>query len=197
MVTPLESSSHPHFKPPSAQGWALGSYDREVAELRKNEAERAQYRRQRNGLDLKRVKEVTASLNVLFDGVMKGSEKLYDGLPALSLDGQALATAITAHLARPAIPSPRTLLRGLCAAVGLCMERATGALRAAIDDLLPRAEAIGAAMERSQSFWRTMLDGLPEGCHAPLLPPASAGGVVVLTVDIEAVGCALMSLPGS
>ena len=57
--------------------------------------------------------EVTASLDVLFDGVMKGSGKLYDGLPALSLDGQALATAITAHLARPAIPPPRVLLRGL------------------------------------------------------------------------------------
>ena len=37
-------------------------------------------------------------LDVLFDSVTKGSEKLYDGLPALSLDGQALATAITAHL---------------------------------------------------------------------------------------------------
>ena len=136
MVTPLESNSHPHFKLPSAQGWALGSYGREVAELRKNEAERAQYRRQRNGLDPKRLKEVTASLKVLFDGVPNRSEKLYDGLPALSLDGQALAAAITAHLARPAIPSPRTLLRGLCAAAGLCMERATDALRATIDGLL-------------------------------------------------------------
>ena len=43
------------------------------------------------------MREVTALLNTLFDGVMNGSEKLYDGLPALSLDGQALAVAITAH----------------------------------------------------------------------------------------------------
>ena len=99
---------------------------------------------------------MTALLNVLFDGVTKESGMLYDGLPALSLDGQALAAVITAHLARPAIPPPRVLLRGLYTAAGLCMERATGALRAAIDGLLPRAEAIGAAMERSQSFRRTM-----------------------------------------
>ena len=68
MVTPLESNSPPHFKLPSAQGYALGTYDREVAALRKNEAERAQDRQQRNGLDPKRVKEVAASLDVLFTG---------------------------------------------------------------------------------------------------------------------------------
>ena len=116
------------------------------------------------------MREVTALLNTLFDGVMNGSEKLYDGLPALSLDGQALAVAITTHLERPAIPSQRALLRGLCAAAGLCMERATGALHAKIEDLWPQAEVIGVAVERSQNFWRAMLDGLPEGCRTPLSP---------------------------
>ena len=48
------------------------------------------------------MKGVAVSLNVLFDGVTKGSKELYNGLPALSLDGQALATAITVHLVRPA-----------------------------------------------------------------------------------------------
>ena len=71
MVTPLESNSHPHFKPPPAQGWALKCYENEVADLRKNEAKRARYRRQRNGLDSERTEEVTLSLNVLFDGVTK------------------------------------------------------------------------------------------------------------------------------
>ena len=113
---------------------------------------------------------MTTSRNVLFDSITKGSKKLYDGLPALSLDGQALAAAIIAHLARPAIPSPRALLRGLCAAAGRCMERATGTLCATLDGLLPQAEAIGMVVERSQSFWRLMLDGLPEGCRAPLSP---------------------------
>ena len=103
------------------------------------------------------MREVTALLNTLFDGVMNGSEKLYDGLPALSLDGQALAVAITTHLERPAIPSQRALLRGLCAAAGLCMERATNALRSMVDGLRLQAEAIGAASERSQSYWRVGL----------------------------------------
>ena len=116
VVTPLESNSHPHFKQPPAQGWALTCHDKEVADLRWSEAERARYWRQRNGLDSERTREVTASLNTLFDSITKGSEKLHDGLPALSLDGQALAVAITANLARPAIP--RTLLRGLCMCCG-------------------------------------------------------------------------------
>ena len=42
------------------------------------------------GLDSERTAEVTASLNVLFDGVTKGPGRLYDGLPALPLDSQAL-----------------------------------------------------------------------------------------------------------
>ena len=52
------------------------------------------------------------------------------------------------------------------------MERAMGALCAKIEGLWTQAEAIGTAVERSQSFWRTMLDrdGLPEGCRAPLSP---------------------------
>ena len=96
-------------------------------------------------------------MDILLAGVTEGSEKLYDGLPASSLDGQALAVTITDHLARPAIPSAPTLLRGLCAAAGLCLDRAAGTLR---DNI--------AAVERSRSFWRAMLDGLPGGCRAPL-----------------------------
>jgi hypothetical protein len=38
------------------------------------------------------------------------------------------------------------------------MERTTSALRTMIDGLQLQAEAIGTAVERSQSFWRTMLD---------------------------------------
>ena len=41
MVTPLGSSSHPHFKTPPAHGWALQCYDREVAVLCQAEARRA------------------------------------------------------------------------------------------------------------------------------------------------------------
>ena len=89
--------------------------------------------------------------------------------PRLWTDMQLLALAIRAHLERPAIPSPQTLLCGLCAAAGLCMERATSALRSKIADLRTQVEAISAAVERSQSFWRTLCDGLPEGCGAAAL----------------------------
>ena len=111
---------------------------------------------------------MTASLNVLFGSVTKGSGKLYDGLPALSLDGQVLAAAITAHLARLAIPAPRALRRGLCAAAGLCMKRAAGVLCTKTEGLRTQAGAIGAAVE--QSSWCVMRNGLPEGCRAPLSP---------------------------
>ena len=65
---------------------------------------------------------MTVSLDVLFDGVVKGSEELYDGLPALSLDGQVVATAITAHLAQLVLPPLWVVLCRLCATAGLCME---------------------------------------------------------------------------
>ena len=89
-------------------------------------------------------------LDVLLAGVAAGPERLYGGLSALSLDGQLLALMIRAHLKRPALPSPQALLCSLCTAAGLCMERLTDTLRAAFDKLLPQAEAIGTAMERSQ-----------------------------------------------
>ena len=111
-----------------------------------------------------------AGADVLLAVVTTGSELLYDGLSASSLDGQPLALAIGTHLARTAIPSPQTLLCGLCAAAGLCIERATGALRTKIEGLRTQAEAIGSAVERSQSFWRAMRDSQPEGCCAPLSP---------------------------
>ena len=98
------------------------------------------------------------SLDSLLAGVAEGSGKLYDGLPALSLDGQALAVAITTHLGRPVIPPAPTLLRGLCAAAGLCLDRATGTLRARIVDLQKQAAAVGEAVERPRGFWRAMLD---------------------------------------
>ena len=86
----------------------------------------------------------------------------------MCLDGQPLAIAIEAHLARPAIPAATELLRGLCAAAGLCLERAGCALRKQVKALREQAAAVQAAMERSQSFWRTMLGRLPEGCRRPL-----------------------------
>ena len=168
MATPLGPNSHPHFKLPPAQGWALKCYEHDVAELQRKEAIRVGYRRQRLGLDPERTREVSKSLDILLAGVTEGSGKLYDGLPASSLDGQVPAVAITAHLARPAIPLAPALLRGLCAAAGLCLDRATGALRENNTGLQRQAAAIGEAVERSRSFWRAMLDGLPEGCHAPL-----------------------------
>ena len=106
-----------------------------MAELQRLEAVRARYRRQRPSLDSERTRKEAASLNALLALVTEGSEKLYDGLSAWSLDGQALAVAITAHLARPAIPSARTLFRGLCAAAGLCLDRAMDALRTKIKGL--------------------------------------------------------------
>ena len=102
------------------QGWALKCYEHEVAALQRKEAKRVGYRRQCGGLDPERAREVNESLDSLPAGVAEGSEKLYNGLPALSLDGQALAVAITTHLGRPVIPpessstdtSPRSLRCG-------------------------------------------------------------------------------------
>ena len=110
------------------------------------------------------------SLDILLTGVGEGSEKLYDGVSASSLDGQALAVAIEAHLGRPAIPPASELLRGLCAAAGLCLKRAKCMLRAKVADLHKQAAVIQEAVERSQSFWRMMLDGLPAGCRRPFSP---------------------------
>ena len=141
-----------------------------MLELEGNEAKRARRRRQQDDLDAERARDVGKRLDVLLAGVTTGSELLYDGLSASSLDGQPLALAIGVHLDRPAIPSPQTLLYDFCAAAGLCMERATSGLRSKIANLRAQAEAIGAAVERSQNFWRTMRDGLPEGCHVPLAP---------------------------
>ena len=59
----------------------------------------------------------------LLTEVAAGTKLLYDGPPASSLDGQPLTIAIKAHLERPAIPAATELLRGLCAAAGLCLER--------------------------------------------------------------------------
>ena len=72
-------------------------------------------------LESVRLRDVRAALDSLLANVVVGSELLYDGLPASSLDGQPLATDIVAHFARLAIPSARELRRGLRTASGLCI----------------------------------------------------------------------------
>ena len=83
---------------------------------------------------------------------------------------ELLARAVKAHLARPAIPAVTELLRGLCAAAGLCLERVECILRARVAALREQSLAVQEAVERSQRFWRAMLAGLPTGCHLPLSP---------------------------
>lgn len=129
---------------------------------------RMRRRRWRDGLDPERVLEAHKQLDDLFAKVAAGSELLYDGLPASSLDGQPLAVAIEAHLARPAIPAAAELLRGLCTAVGLCLERAGCTLHQQIAALQEQAATLQAEVERSQRFWRAMLSELPDGCRRPL-----------------------------
>ena len=125
MVTPLGSNVHPHFKRPPPHGWSRECCTAAVHELSRNDARRAHGRRQQAGLNKERVRDVRMHLAVLLDSVTVGSEQLYDGLPARSLDGQALAIAINAHLGRPAMPPLAELLHGLCDAAGLCVEQAT------------------------------------------------------------------------
>ena len=93
------------------------------------------YQRQRNSSDPGRMRDVRAALASLLAEVSVGSELLYDGLPALSLDEQPLATATVAHLARPAIPVARELLRSLCAAASLCLECVGSTLRQQVEAL--------------------------------------------------------------
>ena len=113
MVTLFGHGTHPHIKLPQAQGWALKRYDNAVGWLEQEETRRARHRRRRDGLGSDRVQEVRKTLDDLLTEVAAGSELLYDGLPASSLDGQPLAITIEAHLARPAIPAATELLRGL------------------------------------------------------------------------------------
>ena len=151
MVTPLGSGVHPHFKLPSAQGWALTRHEHMVGWLEQAEAKRMQYQRRRDGLDPDRMQDVRKALDDLLTEVAVDFELLYDGLPASSLDGQPLATAIRAHLAHPAIP----------AAAGLCCATKSRPYRSRL--LRCRQRWCG-----SKVFWRAMLDGLPEGCRPPL-----------------------------
>ena len=119
-------------------------------------------------MDPDRMRDVHTALDVVLAKVAVGSELLYDGLSALSLDGQPLATVIVADLAHPAIPAARELLRGLCTAAGLCLERAGCTLRKQVEALRGQAAAVQAAVVRSQGFGCAMLSRLPEGCHRPL-----------------------------
>ena len=168
MVTPLEPGGHPHFTLPAAQGWALKRLADTLKWLGQAEAKRMWYRRQRDGLDPGRLRDVRTALSGLLAEVSVGSKLLYDGLPASSLDGQLLDTAIVAHLARPTIPAVRELLHGLCTAAGLCLERAGCTLCKQVEALRGQAAAVQAAAVRSQGFWRVMLGRLPEGCCRPL-----------------------------
>ena len=70
------------------QGWALKRCDNAVVWLGQKEAKRLRHRRRRDGLDSGRVLEVRKTLDDLLTEVAAGSELLYDGLLASSLDGQ-------------------------------------------------------------------------------------------------------------
>lgn len=167
MITSLGQDEHPHFKRLPPQGWSYGCYGIAVVELEKKEAKRMLRRRQRDDLDAERTRDV-GRLDVLLAEVATGSELLYDGLSASSLDGQPLALAIGAHLACPAIPETAELFHGLFAAAGPDLERVGHTLHQLIEPLQKQAAAKQTAVERSRHFWRTMLDGLPEGCRQPL-----------------------------
>ena len=106
-----------------------------MLKLESKEATRTCRQRQRVGLEKERARDVRKHLEALLAEVTVGSKRLYDGLSALSLDGQPLALAIEAHLGRPALPPPPELPRGLCAAAGLSMERVTDSQRLMVDGL--------------------------------------------------------------
>ena len=114
------------------------------------------------------MQDMSKCLDDLLARVAVGSELLYDGLPALSLDGQPLTVAVKAHLAHPAIPAAAELLRGLCTAMGLCLECAECTLCAHVTALREQSLVVQEVMEWSQHFWCAMVAGLPEGCHLPL-----------------------------
>ena len=117
-----------------------------------------------------RVRDVHAALNDLLTEVAAGSELLYDGLPASSLDGQPLAAMNAAHLAHPAIPAAQELLRGLCTTAGLCLEHVGCMLHKRVEVVREQAAVVQAATVRSRGFWCMMLGRLPEGCRLLLSP---------------------------
>ena len=90
-----------------------------------------------------------------------GSELPYDGLPAMSLDGQPLAqaAATATHLACPAIPRVEGLPAELCVAAGLCLARA---------ELEAGGHAYRRLADTGRFFWRIMPDALPASCRLPL-----------------------------
>ena len=76
MITSLSHDEHPHFKQPPPQGLSHGCYDAAVLKHVGNEAKRAHCRRQRDGLDAERTRDVGEQLDVLPPGVTTGSEVL-------------------------------------------------------------------------------------------------------------------------
>ena len=111
---------------------------------------------------------VAVALDCLCSKVTAGSELLCGGLLAASLDGQQLAAAITAHLARPAIPGAEELHGGLCVAAGLCFARAELMLHGSPEALRAKAVTVQSAVWRFREFWSVMLDGVPAGCPLPV-----------------------------
>ena len=186
MITPLGSDTHLHFKQPPPQGWSCGCYTAAALKLSSKETAHVRGRWQQAGLEKERVRDVRDHLAALLDGVTMGSEQLYDSLSTSSLDGQALALVIDAHLGRPAIPPPSELLRGLCAAASLHMERATDSLHVVITDLRLQANTIGKVVEHSQAYWHVMSRACPRAAaHRSLLP---AGGGNELSASTKVVG---------
>ena len=154
--------------------------------------------RQWDDLDAERTRDVGRWLDVLLAKVATGSELQYDGLSASSLDGQPLALAIGAHLARPACDSftADASLRSLCCGGPMhawSRQRARCA---------PRFRVFGPRLRQSARRWgarRASGAQCSTGClrvaaHRSLSP---ADGVGVLTADIRAVGCASASHLGN
>ena len=120
-ATLLRHDGNPHFKVPAPQGWAYAFYQREAARLEKDDVACSR-RSRRSGCaepppyESFRLRAVCVAVDRLCAEVMAGSELLYDGIPAVSLDGQLLAAAIAVHLACPSISevggAPRWSLRG-------------------------------------------------------------------------------------
>ena len=119
MATPIGHAFSRRFTLPRAQGWSRRRCSDVVLLLEKQERRRR--RRRRGDFDSERGKAVRLELDAMFSAVMAGSELMYDGLPASSLNGQPLAVAVESHLRRPAISAAEELLSGLCAAAGLCL----------------------------------------------------------------------------
>ena len=135
------------------------------------------------------------ALGGLHAEVTVGSELLCDGLPAASL-GQLLAAAITAHLARLAIPAVAELLAGLCAAVGLCLVRAELVSRGQIEALRAQAAACSRRCRGPGTSSVRCLTASRRGVACHSLQRAVGGAAFTVGINLKG-GCAWANRHGS